>query len=464
MPYVRQRGKQIAIVHGERDTETGKVRQRILFTIYSKAEALKIIGRKDEASACLFQDLLSHEYPGVRFDWNKINRTIKTNLNILPDLYNYKTERLQARFRDDLCAFARQLILTDPQEFFSAAKLIEENQHELEYLTELIQWRLEMRRQEQNEWNTDNQFYWRNLLQGNKVPPEAEEQAADYYHRGEYDRAQAIFKLLIECFKDYAEGYNYLGLIALAQAKMDEAISYFDRTMVLGRKLFPLKMARKHYWTDLSTRPYMRGMKNMILALIRVRRYDEALSFCDRLEKECGDQITATSYRAVIYLNTAFWQSAADAAIYGHKLFPSESLIAAFACFELGRHDEALTHFIYGTLNYPRASRILNGQKMPKPKSNEEIRDHNEGVNLSLTLLDFKSKQSRRSKGFFRTLLKQTKIISLIQESEDLANRWHVKNPTPKKSVFKRLQCIRSFEFAQQAAEKLIEGIGELIQ
>ena len=79
-----------------------------------------------------------------------------------------------------------------------------------------------MRRQEQNEWNTDNQFYWRNLLQGNKVPPEAEEHAADYYHRGEYDRAQAVFKLLIECFKDYAEGYNYLGLIALAQAKLDK--------------------------------------------------------------------------------------------------------------------------------------------------------------------------------------------------------------------------------------------------
>ena len=463
MAYVRQRGNQIAIVHGERDPEAGKVQQRILFTIYSKAEALKIIGRKDKASARYFQDLLAHEYPGIRFDWNKINKTIEANLNILPDLYNYKTERVQARFRDDLCAFTRQLILTDPQEFFSAAKLIRENQHELKYLTELIQWRLKMCRQEQNEWNTDNPFYWRNLLQGNKVPPEAEEYAAGYYHRGEYDRAQAIFKLLLECFKDYAEGYNYLGLIALAQAKLDKAISYFDRTMVLGRKLFPPKIARKHYWTDLSTRPYMRGMKNMILALIRVGRYDEALSFCDRLEKECGDEITATSYRADIYLNTALWQSAANAAIFGHKLFPSESIIAAFACLELGRYEDALTHFLYGTLNYPRASRILNGQQMPKPKSNEAIRDHNEGVNLSRTLDDFKSKQSRKSKKFFQTLLKQPRIISLIQESEDLADKWQTQNPTPKRSVFNRLKRIRSFEFAQQDAAKLSEGIGDLI-
>jgi hypothetical protein len=68
MPYVRKRGKQIAIVHGERDPETGKVQQRILFTIYSKAEALRIIGRKDKSNARYFQDLLAHEYSGIRFD------------------------------------------------------------------------------------------------------------------------------------------------------------------------------------------------------------------------------------------------------------------------------------------------------------------------------------------------------------------------------------------------------------
>jgi tetratricopeptide (TPR) repeat protein len=143
------------------------------------------------------------------------------------------------------------------------------------------------------------------LLQGNKVPSEAEQQAAEHYNRGEYDRAEAVFKLLIECFKDYAEGYNYLGLIALAKENLQEAISNFGRTMKMGRKLFPPNLARRHYWSDLSTRPYMRGMKNMILALIRAGHYDNALSYCDRLEKECGDEITANSYRADIYLNTA---------------------------------------------------------------------------------------------------------------------------------------------------------------
>lgn len=42
MPYVRVRGNQLAIVHGERAPGTQNVQQRILATIYSKPEALAI--------------------------------------------------------------------------------------------------------------------------------------------------------------------------------------------------------------------------------------------------------------------------------------------------------------------------------------------------------------------------------------------------------------------------------------
>jgi|GEM_PF-2227981 len=77
----------------------------------------------------------------------------------------------------------------------------------------------------------------------------------------------------------------------------------------------------------------------MILALNRARRYDEALAYCDCLEKECGDDISAVSYRADIYLNTSYWQSAVDTAIIGHKLVPSQCLIAVFAFFEFARQE-----------------------------------------------------------------------------------------------------------------------------
>ena len=90
-----------------------------------------------------------------------------------------------------MCTFAKQLILCDPQELFSAAKLIQENRYELEYLVELIQWRLKLRHQEPNELNVDNQFYWRILLPGNNVPAEAEQQEAER-QRAEAERQRRI--------------------------------------------------------------------------------------------------------------------------------------------------------------------------------------------------------------------------------------------------------------------------------
>ena len=394
MPYVRQRGNQLAIVQGGRDPETGKVQQHILFTIYSKAEALKIIGSQDGASSHHFQGLMEYQYPSLKLDWAKLNKAIEEKMAVLPDLYNYKTMRLQSQFRSDLCAFAKQLILNDPQDLLSSAQLIQENQHELEYIIDLIRWRLDMKNQKTSEWNVDNQFYWRQAIQGNRVPPETEKLAEEYYHKGEYEKAKSIFKLLLECFKDYAEGYNYLGLIALDQEQIEEAISYFGKTMESGRKMFPKRLTRKHYWKDLSTRPYMRGMQNMTLSLNRAGRYEEALSFCERLEKECGDDITAAAYKTSIYMNLGYWQLAAEAAVFLHKLFASESLIAALAFFEMGKYRDLIPHFIHGTMNHPLTSKMLNGEKSPRPKTHEEYRDYNQGVDTLQNLHQFRKRQT----------------------------------------------------------------------
>ncbi|MHC1726153.1 MAG: tetratricopeptide repeat protein [Syntrophobacteraceae bacterium] len=246
---------------------------------YSKSEALHILGQKNGGEASQFRYLLEGRHPDIKLNWSKILEGIKTNMHVLPDLYNYKETRLRADFRRDLCTFARQIMRADPQGFISAAGLIREHATELEYLADLIRWRLDLCKQERNEWNVDNPFYWRFALQGTEVPPDIEEQAAGFYERGEYDQAAVLFRFLTDCFSDYAEGYNYLGLISLKTGKLEEAIGYFRQTMDLGRKLFPKRIARSHYWSDFSTRPYMRGMMNLALALNRAGYYKEALEY-----------------------------------------------------------------------------------------------------------------------------------------------------------------------------------------
>lgn len=456
MAYVRKRGKQLVIVQGGRDPEDGKVQQRILFTIYSKAEALRILGRSNGGGAAQFQFMLEHQYPDMKFNWNKLHAAILDNMHVLPDLYEYKKTRLRSQFRKDLCSFARQLMLADPQDLVAAGDLIQEHRVELEYVAELIQWRLKLRKQEPNQWNQDNPFYWRYTLQGAGVPPDVEEHVADFYDRGEYDQAEVLFRLLTDCFDDYPEGYNYLGLISLHHEKLEEAMGRFQKTVELGRKRFPKKIARSRYWKDHSTRPYMRGLMNLTLTLNRAGRYQEALLFCDRLEKECGDEFSPASYRAMIYLNTGRWQEAADSALKLHRVDPSESLVAAFALHELGRTEDALASFLHGALNFPRAARMLSGARTKSPKNHDEAEDHNTGVEIDRNLAEFLRGRGRRSRRFFRRVLSEPQVTSLLDEMEKVKERWHDQHRSGDREAFDRMRHMQRPDFATQEARKII--------
>ncbi|RLJ15996.1 hypothetical protein DJ030_06310 [bacterium endosymbiont of Escarpia laminata] len=108
MAYIRRKGNQLALVHGARDAKTGKVEQRVLFTLYSKAEALEAIGRGSggEGGSHRFRSLLEREYPSIRLNWNKIQQGIADSLVHLPDLYQYRQSRYPGQFREDLISLS----------------------------------------------------------------------------------------------------------------------------------------------------------------------------------------------------------------------------------------------------------------------------------------------------------------------------------------------------------------------
>jgi tetratricopeptide (TPR) repeat protein len=455
MAYVRKRGKQLLIVKGNRDSQTGKVGQQTLFTIYSKAEALQILGRGNGGEASQFRSLFERQYPETKFNWSHLYEGIKDNLDVLPDLYEYKETRLRSQFRKDLCAFARQLMLADPQDFFSAGNLIQEHCAELEYLAELIRGRLDRHRQERTEWNVDNPFYWRFVLQGTAVPPDIEEHAAGFYERGDYDRAEVLFRFLADCFDGYAEGFNYLGLISLHMERLEEAIERFRKAMDLGRKLFPKRMARSRYWSDLSTRSYMRAMRNLTLALNRAGRYEEAMQYCGRLEQECGDEISPAAYRASVCLNTGRWLEAANSAWRLQGLDASESLVAAIALFELGRMEDAMASFLHGALNYPRAARILVGIRTESPKDCDQAQDHNAGVDICRDLESYLLERGRRSKRFFKDFLNRPHVIALLTEIEEVRRKWHDQHRTGKREAYDRMTQMQTPAFARCELEKM---------
>ncbi len=117
----------------------------------------------------MFRQFLEDEFPAIRFDWKKLDAAIKNNMGILPDLYPYKQSRVDNSFRNAMVAFTKELLIADPQVLISSARLLRDQQHELIYLRDLINWRLNIADQEENEWNQDNPFFWRTLMHRREI-------------------------------------------------------------------------------------------------------------------------------------------------------------------------------------------------------------------------------------------------------------------------------------------------------
>ncbi len=452
LAYVRKHGNQLAIVHGERDPETRQVQQRVLFTICSKPEARELL---NPGSGWHLDYMLEQRYPQIRFNWDRIRAGIEERMDTLPDIYPYRDGEVSSRFRRDLCAFTRQLGLADPQRMYSAAQLLSEHRMELEYLRDLINWRLAVCEQEPNEFNGDNAFFWRRRLQAGDEPPEVIELMADLYANRDLDRLEALARLFIDCYDNYVAGHNYLGLVALERGEFEPAIAHFQRAMDQARTLFPKRLAKKHYWTNHDTRPYMRAMRNLVGARMRMAHYEQALELCERMVQECGDVDAAETFRAHIYLNMGRWGEARKAAERCVESWPEHAYIVAFAAFEQGDRDDALRWFLHGALNLPRTGRILLGQRVSRPREFEQVRDHNLGVEAVEQLEDFLSDLSRSSRAFFKGILDAPTTKALLTEIDEVEKRQQEEHRTGERHAFDRKQRMRSAGFAWEIADQV---------
>lgn len=132
------------------------------------------------------------------------------------------------------------------------------------------------------------------------------------------------------------------------------AIRHFEATIEIGGRQFPKKIAKRRYWNDLETRPYMRGLRNLALTFNRVGRFDDAERVCAQLAGECGDDLTAEYHRGEIALNRGRWNDAIVAASRLINLYPECNFIAAF---ELACHDRS----------FPRSS--MQPRTTPAPRA-----------------------------------------------------------------------------------------------
>lgn len=465
MPYVRTHGNQVTIVHGERNKATSKVQQRTLFTFYSKKEAAAAIGDGDQKDSDYFQYLLCDANPGLKFNWGELAAEIREHMEVLPDIYPVRKARSEDSFEKALNEFARHLIISDPQSSTAGKENIKRFADDLTVIQNLISMRqieaLRPTEPDNSPWAINDGFCWKYELQGHSVPSDFEDYATSLYQSGKMKEAKRLFALLVRCFPNFAEGYNYLGLIALAEDNPKLAVEHFRTTAKLGRSLFPPRMAKASYWSDLSTRPYIRGLMNLALSLNQAQQYKETLIVCDQLKKECGFKgaEAAAAHRALACLNLHYWSECVDAAKEIAGYHPSEGFTLGFALFELGRHVEAAEWFLHASLNDPHSAHMLVDLSITKPKTYHEVEDHNSGISLIASLPRFFKTQSKASSKFFHNLIANPEVKSLLAEVMK-CSRDHSDREKSTRESFLRWTELKDHSFAQKKAKELGEILG----
>jgi len=457
MAYVRPHGNQLTIVHGERDPDTQKVEQHKLFVFYDRPEAEAAVGEH----AWQFKNMMEQQHPWVRFDWDKINAGLEKHLDRLPETYASRGEARRERFAEAIASCVEQLVLADPQFLQANAELIEAYRGELKYLQHLIERNLELApTQRPSRWNQDNEFCWRARTKGPRIPPDAEEYIAHLYATEDYEQLEAACRILLRRFPGWSDGENYLGLIAWDRDELDTAIRHFERASELARRLFPKRLAKKWYWRDHKTRPYVRALHNLANVLNDAGRFEEALEICARLEGECDDD-QAAMRRGPIYLNQGQWEEAFDAATVWHQIHPGESFILAFAAYEMDQFEDATTYALHAAINRPRAARMLAGaRRHTDPQGYDQVRDHNEGVDLCRRLARYLA-DADAARGWLRRLIEDERAETLFDLHEDARRDWKLREgPSEGDSPLERMQELESPRWARAQVRE--QGLDEI--
>lgn len=455
MPYVRKHGHQVAIVHGERDPETRKVVQRVLFTLYSRPEAEAALGRRETNPPLSFRGLVAGHNEALRFDWEKIEARIADLMGELPEHYEYPESGVAPELRRGILVFTQGLLAADPQRLSSAARAVRAQRHELRFLRDLIDWRLRLCDDErESRFTTDNEYGWRGRFLGHGLPAEGMEMLDGLQRKGDDDGAVAVATLFLEIWPDYADGHNLIGDVALEREEFDAALSAYADALRVGRTLFPKRIRKDHWWSDIDTRPYMRAMRNTTVALIRAGRSEEALAWCDRMTKETYDTEASDVFRAAACLNLRRWAEARELAGRYVRIWPEQDFVAAFASFELGDRGDAFARWLHAAIQMPRAARMLVGMRRASdPRGYDEVRDHNAGVNLTRDLATYLGRKKARQ--WFAAVTCAPEVVSVMSAYAEARNAWEAERGTDQRNGYDRMTEMQTVEFARTMAAEL---------
>jgi len=98
---------------------------------------------------------------------------------------------------------------------------------------------------------------------------------------------------------------------------------------------------------------------------------------------------------------------------------------------------------------------MLVGERTSAPKGHDEAEDHNTGVSQRRRLHAYLADQPRAAKKFFQSLVRDPRVVGLLDESTSTERRWQQEHHKGDRTAFDRMTLMRSRQFAAVETQKL---------
>lgn len=118
-----------------------------------------------------------------------------------------------------------------------------------------------------------------------------------------------------------------------------------------------------------------------------------------------------------------------------------------------------MAFFMHGALNCPRTASVLAGPKNPSPRNRAESLDQGAGESLHENLGGFFSRQTGRSRRFFRRLIADPKAGALLREVAEARRQRDADKSAPKADGYRKLEIMLSTDFACEKVPEIVRSL-----
>jgi hypothetical protein len=373
MPYVRRYGRQVALVHGERERGSGRVLQRVLFTLCTQAEAAAFVTESESDPASLAHRL-EEAYPRLKFDWPELRAAVERWLPSLPEQHTYPVEDASRRLDRALADAGASLLLLDPRVSAASHEALERRRSSLRFLREWVDLRLQQL--DGPDVPDEDPFDWSLRIHGTDAPAEARAQLAALHAAQGPEEAAALASELLVSFPAFAEAHAVLGEAAERRNDVAVAAEHLHQAVALASRRGAPGAGAARWAPAAEKRDVHRWWVRLGELYLRSSQFERAVEVATRLD-DVGLAGPASWIRGCVEVCDPH-----NLAVVGHAMGSGVPFLGAIVLHRSGNQPEALRALALSAMESTRVTRILLDLRLLRARTDAERDEQGRGESM----------------------------------------------------------------------------------